>query len=124
MNASRIGFCIALAAACLRADVLEDIARSVPGTARRASSGLFDPESNNDAYHIGPGETQVLCELEGPGEIRHMWFTLASRDRRFNRTVVLRMYWDGASVPSVESDRKSTRLNSSHEDLSRMPSSA
>jgi len=103
MNASRIGFCIALAAACLRADVLEDIARSVPGTARRASSGLFDPESNNDAYHIGPGETQVLCELEGPGEIRHMWFTLASRDRRFNRTVVLRMYWDGTSVPSVES---------------------
>jgi len=84
------------------ADPLREITRVIQGKARRASSGLFDPESNRDAYHIGPGETQVLTILEGPGEIRHLWFTIAGRDRRYPRTLVLRIYWDGAEVPSVE----------------------
>ena len=84
------------------ADSLEEIARRVPGKARRASSGVYDPESNRDCYHIGPGETQVLTELAGPGEIRHMWFTIAGQDRRYPRSLVLRIYWDGAEVPSVE----------------------
>ncbi len=86
----------------LRADLLGEVSRSVGGRTRRASSGLFDPESNRDAYHIRPGRTEVLTELEGPGEIRHMWFTIAGRDRRYPRTLVLRIYWDGAEVPSVE----------------------
>jgi hypothetical protein len=84
------------------ADPLAEVARTIEGRARRASSGLFDPESNRDAYHIGPGETVTLTTLEGPGEIRHMWFTIAGRDRRYPRTLVLRIYWDGAKTPSVE----------------------
>lgn len=83
-------------------DPLAEVTRSIEGRSRRASSGLFDPESNQDCYHIGPGETEVLTRLEGPGEIRHMWFTIAGRDRRYPRTLVLRIYWDGAQVPSVE----------------------
>ena len=70
-------------AATADADLLSEIARTVEGKARRASSGLFDPESNQDAYHVGPGETIVLTELNGPGEICHMWFTIAGRDRRY-----------------------------------------
>ena len=31
-----------------------------------------------------------------------MWFTIAGRDRRYPRALVLRMYWDGAETPSVE----------------------
>jgi len=65
------------------ADPLDDITRTIEGKARRASSGLFDPESNRDAYHIGRGETVTLTTLDGPGEIRHMWFTIAGRDRRY-----------------------------------------
>ena len=84
------------------ADSLGEISRSIEGIARRASSGLFDPESNQDAYHIRPGETVTLTTLQGPGEIRHMWFTIAGRDRRYPRTLVMRIYWDGAQVPSVE----------------------
>jgi hypothetical protein len=89
------------AAPAVNADPLAEITRHSEGTTRRASSGLFDPESNQDAYHIGPGETVVLTTLQGPGEIRHMWFTIAGRDRRYPRTLVLRIYWDGADVPSV-----------------------
>jgi hypothetical protein len=90
------------AAATADADPLAEITRSIEGKARRASSGLYDPESNADAYHIGPGETVTLTTLAGPGEIRHMWFTIAGRDRRYPRTLVMRIYWDGAKVPSVE----------------------
>jgi Protein of unknown function (DUF2961)/Type II secretion system (T2SS), protein G len=84
------------------ADLLSEITHTIEGQTRRASSGLFDPESNQDAYHIAPGETTVLPTLHGPGEIRHMWFTIAGRDRRYPRALVMRIYWDGAQVPSVE----------------------
>jgi len=84
------------------ADPLGDIARTIEGKARRASSGLFDPESNADAWHVQPGQTVTLTTLEGPGEIRHIWFTIAGRDRRYPRTLVLRIYWDGSETPSVE----------------------
>ena len=47
-------------AGTMRADPLEEITRSVDGKARRASSGLYDPESNADAYHVGAGETLTL----------------------------------------------------------------
>jgi len=89
-------------AATAAADPLAEITRKIEGQARRASSGLFDPESNQDAWHIRAGETVTLTTLSGPGEIRHMWFTIAGRDRRYPRTLVLRIYWDDAQTPSVE----------------------
>jgi hypothetical protein len=84
-------------------NVLDEITRPVAGRPMRASSGLFDPESNRDAHHVRDGQRFVLAELEGPGEIRHLWFTLMSRDRRYPRTMVLRVFYDGSDVPSVES---------------------
>ncbi|MGQ9589565.1 MAG: DUF2961 domain-containing protein [Planctomycetota bacterium] len=91
-----------LAGAGRAEDPLSEIARAVEGRTRRASSGLFDPESNRDAWHLAPGERATLTELDGPGEIRHIWFTIAGQDRRYPRNLVLRMYWDGSEVPSVE----------------------
>ncbi len=82
---------------------LGDVTRKIPAKRLRASSSLFDPESNQDALSIQPGETLTLADLEGPGEIRHMWFTIGAMDRRYTRSLVLRIYWDGAEAPSVES---------------------
>jgi hypothetical protein len=84
------------------AGLLEDVTHMADGQMRRASSGLFDPESNADCHHVEPGQNLLLADLQGPGEIRHVWFTLASRDRRYPRTMVLRCYWDDAAEPSVE----------------------
>jgi hypothetical protein len=81
---------------------LSEITRSIDAKRLRASSGLFDPESNRDARPIAPGETLTLAELDGPGEIRHIWFTIGALDRRFTRSLVLRFYWDDSDVPSVE----------------------
>ncbi len=81
---------------------LSGITRAIDGRRMRSSSGLFDPESNRDSRPIAPGETLTLAELDGPGEIRHIWFTIGALDRRFTRSLVLRFYWDDSGVPSVE----------------------
>jgi hypothetical protein len=83
-------------------DILDSVTRQQPGVTRRFSSGLFDPESNADAYHLAPGQRFTAAELDGPGEIRHIWFTVAGQDRRWPRSLVLRIFWDEAEVPSVE----------------------
>ena len=68
---------------------------------RRISSG--DPAgSNDDAVHIAPGATHDAAQIDGSGIIRHIWCTLSSKDEDILRRAVLRMYWDGEEVPSVE----------------------
>lgn len=70
---------------------------------KRASSS--DPDwrnGNADSRPIAPGGTLVLADLKGPGEIVHFWNTIAHRDPYYSRMMVLRMYWDGETNPSVE----------------------
>lgn len=51
---------------------------------------------------IGPGETRTIAQVEGPGIIKHIWTTIASSESYHLKKIVLRMYWDGESTPSVE----------------------
>ena len=48
---------------------------------------------------LGAGETATIMDHEGPGIIRHMWFTFKEE---FYRDVIIRIYWDGQDTPSVE----------------------
>jgi len=51
------------------------------------------------------GETRELAHIQGPGIIRHIWFTVTDQTpagRYVLRDLVLRMYWDGEADPSVE----------------------
>ena len=67
----------------------------------RASS--YDRSGGNaDFRTIAPGETLTLLDTAGPGLITHMWFTIASDDPHHLKALVLRMFWDGESTPSVE----------------------
>lgn len=50
---------------------------------------------------IKPGETHKI-EIEGSGIINHIWMTIAPHELNRNN-LILRMYWDGADHPSVES---------------------
>ena len=52
---------------------------------------------------IKPGETLELGKIQGPGIIRHIWFTAQSRIPQVYGLLVLRMYWDGESNPSAQS---------------------
>src|SRR5579871_2224212 len=58
--------------------------------------------ANADARAIAPGETLTLLDEAGPGIVTHVWVTIASDDPNHLKALVLRMYWDGESTPSVE----------------------
>ncbi|NQT26221.1 DUF2961 domain-containing protein [candidate division KSB1 bacterium] len=59
---------------------------------------------------IEPGETVVLCDIEGPGTIRHIWMTGTwtnfdwlddSTRNTLLRSTVIRAWWDHQSTPSI-----------------------
>jgi hypothetical protein len=72
---------------------------------RRASS--YDRTGGNaDWQMFDPGQTLALAELNGAGCIKHFYWTYIigeenTRERLF-RDMILRMYWDGEELPSVE----------------------
>ncbi len=82
------------------AQTLEAISQPQEGVSKRASSGNL--ENNEDSAKFAMGQCRTLAELTGPGKITHMWFTPNSMDIRYPRALVLRIYWDGATTPSVE----------------------
>ena len=48
---------------------------------------------------LNPFKTSTIMDVEGPGIIQHFWCTL---DSKFYRDVILRMYWDNETEPSIE----------------------
>ena len=66
----------------------------------------YDRSGGNDDGNwkekIQPGETRVIGEVAGPGIIKHIWVTIASGEAYHLKKIVLRMYWDGSGIPSVE----------------------
>ena len=50
---------------------------------------------------VQPGETKVLCDIEGPGMVRHIWMTISDRSPDMLRSLIIRMYWDDSEHPSV-----------------------
>jgi hypothetical protein len=81
-------------------DMLSNLGQSQDYISRRISS--YDRSGGNrDSLTIEPGATAVLAEIAGPGAIHHIWVTIAA-EPFYARKLVLRMYWDGESAPSVE----------------------
>jgi hypothetical protein len=95
----------ALASAVLAAADLSSLPLLKTYTQERISS--YDRQGGNDdggrQNPIKPGETRTLAEVAGPGVITHLWFTIATPERYHLKKIVLRMYWDGESLPAVES---------------------
>jgi len=58
--------------------------------------------ANADMRPVAPGETLTVLDESGPGAITHIWFTIASDESFHLKKLVLRVYWDGESSPSVE----------------------
>jgi hypothetical protein len=48
------------------------------------------------------GEKHVLLDANGPGMIRHIWCTMPPGNVEHMRNVIIRMYWDDQTNPSVE----------------------
>lgn len=86
-------------------DPLSNLYRARDYVSRRAYS--HDPAGRtlpggDDKHVLLPGEEMVLADLEGPGIIRHIWFTLSREIPEVLTDPVLRIYWDDETTPSVE----------------------
>jgi hypothetical protein len=82
-------------------DLLSGLTKPHDYILKRVSS--YDRTGGNDDYRpLAAGETLTLLDEAGPGEISHVWITIASDERFHLKRMVLRMYWDGESSPSVE----------------------
>lgn len=80
-------------------------------TGAKGKGAMEDPKGEGPARELGQGwkvrpcitlqagETVTLMDNEGPGIIRHMWFTLSEK---FYRDIIIRIYWDEQDAPSVE----------------------
>lgn len=72
------------------------------GKGGMASSNLGQGRKGAPQRAIKPGETVTLCDIKGPGTIRHVWITM-SKFEHVTRQTVIRAYWDGQPYPSIES---------------------
>ncbi len=100
--------CLLLAAAASAAAagtvLLSELALPRDYTSHRVSSYATDGGNadGGQADPVSPGQTRVIADLEGPGEVAHIWFTFAPMDKDVLTNVILRMFWDGETQPSVE----------------------
>ena len=51
---------------------------------------------------VKAGKTYTLLDTDGPGVVRHIWFTFPPDDPAAMRNLIVRMYWDHQETPSVE----------------------
>ena len=80
---------------------LDGLSNLSDAKSRRASSA--DPTGGNaDWVKVKAKSAVTLAEIQGAGSIRHIWFTINSPSPFHLRELVLRMYWDGETDPSVE----------------------
>jgi len=70
---------------------------------QKRSSSYDRSGANADYRAVSPGETVIVLDDNGPGVITHIWFTIATDESFHLKKLVLRMYWDGETSPSVES---------------------
>jgi hypothetical protein len=72
-------------------------------TRRESSSDPDWRNGNGDCRWIKPHGTLTLADVAGPGQVVHIWCTIADRAPYYSRMLTLRMYWDGETDPSVAS---------------------
>jgi hypothetical protein len=81
-----------------------ELARLKPGVKNRRVSS-YDVTGGN-ADHLGKvpaGTRRVIFDVKGAGIVNHIWITIAPPPPALSRRdILIRMYWDGETEPSVE----------------------
>jgi len=105
---SLFSLCFLLAVSVLAQQPTSDlfsIAQIKKGIKSKRVSSYDTTGGNNDRFeNIKPGEKRTLFRVKGAGIINHIWITIAPGPEGLKRDdLVIRMYWDGNTSPSVES---------------------
>jgi len=77
---------------------IEDLARLTPGRTKAENALWLE---NDLSLRFNSSKRVVVADLKGPAVITMIHFALPA-DRTLNRDVLLRMYWDGETSPSVD----------------------
>ncbi len=72
-----------------------------PGEGGKAASKLGVGRKGSPAITLKAGQEVQLCDIKGPGTIRHIWMTTANNPANL-RSLVIRAWWDGQEHPSIE----------------------
>jgi hypothetical protein len=72
--------------------------KATEGTGAPAARELGQGWKISPSIRIEPGQTFTLADIQGSGEIEHIWMTPTGNWR----LTILRMYWDKETDPSVE----------------------
>jgi len=72
---------------------------SVDGPAKESARELGQGWKVSPFINIGPRETALIADIDGPGAIQHIWLTVHPT---WWRRLVLRVYWDNEKTPSIE----------------------
>ena len=72
-----------------------------PGEGGKAASKLGVGRKGKPATTLKAGQTVQLCNIEGPGTIRHIWMA-GPKTPLILRSLVIRVWWDGQAHPSIE----------------------
>ena len=75
------------------------------GVGGKQASNLGPGRKGRPQITLPRGEETVLADIDGPGMIRHFWFTVTDHSDGGDfvlRNLVFRIYWDGEDTPSVE----------------------
>ncbi|MFW9948696.1 MAG: DUF2961 domain-containing protein, partial [Candidatus Thorarchaeota archaeon] len=84
---------------------MNNLAELKPDSIKSKRISSYDVnEGNRDWKDINPGANAEIADVQGSGIIRHIWCTIACKERHYLRNIIIRMYWDGESYdrPSVE----------------------
>ena len=72
-----------------------------PGAGGKSASNLGVGRKGSPAITLDAGKEVQLCDIEGPGTIRHIWMTTSNNPMNL-RSLVIRAWWDGQTHPSIE----------------------
>lgn len=72
-----------------------------PGQGGQAESRLGKGRKGAPMIEFKAGQEVQLCDIQGPGTIRHIWMT-TKKDPANLRNLILRAWWDDQAHPSIE----------------------
>jgi D-arabinan exo alpha-(1,3)/(1,5)-arabinofuranosidase (non-reducing end) len=81
---------------------LKELTKIKPKVLSKRISSYDRSGGNRDYLKIEAGETAEIFKAEGAGVITHIWVTINHRDELSRRNIIVRMYWDGETEPSVQ----------------------
>lgn len=81
---------------------LKEIVKIKKNVLSRRVSSYDHSGGNMDYLAIKAGNTVEILKVKGAGVITHIWVTINHQDQLSRRNVILRMYWDGETEPSVQ----------------------